>query len=77
MSSEEIKRQIDRLKTVKGNVKLVQKKMQLLHCSAKAAGKIHQWRADEVQEIIDKMMRSVDEEVTNLNKMICQENATA
>ena len=76
MSSEEIKKQIDRLKTVKGNVKLVQKKMRLLHPSAKAAGKIYQWRADEVQEIIDKMMRSVDEEVTNLNKRLCQETAT-
>ncbi len=76
MNTEEIKTQIARLKAVKGNVKVLLKKMKRVHGAAKAAGKIHQWRADEVREMMDKMIKSVDEEVTNLNKRLCEETVT-
>jgi hypothetical protein len=64
----EIEQEIKKLNTVKGNVRSLQKKMLHVHHAARAAGKIHQWRANELQELIDKFIKSVDEQIISLGK---------
>jgi hypothetical protein len=56
-----------RLLAVRGNVKAVQKRLTHLGHAAKAAGKIHEWRTNELKELTDKFLMSVDDELAKLN----------
>lgn len=64
----DIEKEIRKLNVVKGNVRAINKRMKYVHRAAKAAGKIHQWRANEIQEIVNKMISSVDDEIVNLQE---------
>jgi hypothetical protein len=58
-----------RLLAVRGNVRAVQKRLTHLRHAAKTAGRIHEWRANELKELTDKFLKSVDEELAKLNRM--------
>ena len=70
----EIEKEIKKLNAVKGNVRAIQKKMKHVHGAAKAAGKIHQWRANELQELVNTFIERIDEQISNLQKMQIQES---
>jgi nitrogenase subunit NifH len=64
----EIEKEIKKLNAVKGNVRAIQKKMKHVHGAAKVAGKIHQWRANELQELVDSFVERIDEQIITLEK---------
>ena len=63
-----VEKEIKKLNAVKGNVRAIQKKMKHVHNAARAAGKIHQWRATELQELVDKFIERIEEEIVTLEK---------
>jgi chromatin segregation and condensation protein Rec8/ScpA/Scc1 (kleisin family) len=63
-----IEKEIKKLNSVKGNVRAIQKKMKHVHNAARAAGQIHQWRANELQEFVDNFIKRLDEQIVNLEK---------
>ena len=63
-----------RLLAVRGNVRAVQKRLTQLGHVAKAAGRIHEWRANELKELTDKFLKSVDEELAKLYKLLGSES---
>jgi methionine aminopeptidase len=64
----EIEKEIKKLNAVKGNVKAIQKKMKHVHSAVRAAGQIHQWRANELQEYVDNFIKRLDEQIVSLEK---------
>jgi hypothetical protein len=64
----EIEKEIKKLNAVKGNVRAIQKKMKHVHSASRAAGQIHQWRANELQEYIDSFIKRLDEQIVSLEK---------
>ncbi len=61
-----------RLLAVRGNVKGVRKRLTHLGHAAKAAGKIQEWRTNELKELTDKFLESVDKDLAKLNKMLLE-----
>jgi hypothetical protein len=61
-----------RLLAVRGNVRAIQKRLTHLSHAAKAAGRIHEWRANELKELTDRFLKSIDEELTKLNRMLLE-----
>jgi hypothetical protein len=58
------------LLAVSGNVRAVQKRLTHLAHAAKAAGRMHEWMTNKLKELTDKFLKSVDEELTKLNRML-------
>jgi len=65
----EIEKEIKKLNAVKGNVWAIHKKMKHLHNAARAVGQIHQWRVNELQELVDSFIKRVDGQINNLERM--------
>lgn len=61
-----------RLLAVRGNVRAVQKRLTHLGHADEAAGRIHEWRTNELKELTDKFLEAVDKELAKLNKMLLE-----
>lgn len=63
-----------KLLSVRGNVNAIKKRLRYLKSAARASGKMHEWRANEIQEIVTAWLTSVDKELAKLNKKLLAES---
>jgi hypothetical protein len=70
MEAIEFVKERNRLKTISNYLRSINKKMPGLHRMAKGVGKIHQWRAAELQEMLDKFTKEVDKQVSEMERTL-------